>query len=164
RDSGGDPWSARSVDEAARQRRGAAGLALVAHERVDPGDPVALLGARVLGRRRALDGHGLRRRRVERGPRVSVPEAGRRDRVRDRADRRSTQSGDLVAGGARRAGAAARPVVVDDVELVPLVDALGVLGPLAELYPDVPPAEWRRAIGSSTRSGSRPTRGASPAP
>ena len=35
-------------------------------------------------------------------------------------------------------------MVVDDVELVPLVDALGVLGPLAELYPDVPPAEWRR--------------------
>ena len=38
-------------------------------------------------------------------------QARRRDRGRDRADRRAAQPGHLVAGGARRAGAAARPLV-----------------------------------------------------
>jgi glyoxylase-like metal-dependent hydrolase (beta-lactamase superfamily II) len=35
-------------------------------------------------------------------------------------------------------------VVVGDVEVIPLVDAVGVLGPLAEVFPDVPAEEWRR--------------------
>ena len=48
---------------------------------------------------------GFKRRRA----RAALPQAGRRDRGRDRADRRAAQPGDLVAGGARRAGAAARP-------------------------------------------------------
>ena len=42
---------------------------------------------------------------------LAVPQAGRRDGGRDRADRRAAQPGRLVAGGARRAGAAARPLV-----------------------------------------------------
>ena len=62
-------------------------------------------------RRRALDGHGLRRRRLQRGRRVALPQARRRDGGRDRADRRAAQPGRLVAGGARRAAAAARALV-----------------------------------------------------
>ena len=75
-----------------------------------------LLGARVQRRRRALDGNGQRRRGLQRGRGVALPEAGRRDRGGDRADRRAAQPGRLVAGGARRAarrrvraGEAARP-------------------------------------------------------
>ena len=53
-----DPRDLR--DGAARQRRGAAGVALGEHVGDDPRDPLQLLGARVLGRRRALDRHGRR--------------------------------------------------------------------------------------------------------
>ena len=48
-------------------------------ERDDPGDPQPLLGARVLGRRRRLDGHGVRRRRLLARRGLAVPEARRRD-------------------------------------------------------------------------------------
>ena len=41
---------------------------------------------------------------------VALPQARRRDRGRDRADRRPAQPGDLVGGRARRAGAAASHV------------------------------------------------------
>ena len=40
---------------------------------------------------------------------LALPEAGRRDRGGDRADRRAAQPGHLVAGGPRRARAAAHP-------------------------------------------------------
>jgi len=33
-------------------------------------------------------------------------------------------------------------VRVGDVDLTPVLDAVGLLGPYAELYPDVPPAAW----------------------
>ena len=109
RDARRDPRPARPRDGAARQRRGAAGVALGPHVRDDPGDPLQLLGARLLGRRRPLDRHGRGRRGLqvaeERG--VALPEAGRRHRGGDRADRRAAQPGDLLAGGARRAAAAA---------------------------------------------------------
>ena len=110
RHAGRDPRPARPGDGAARQRRGAPGVALEPDERDDPGDPHQLLGARLLRRRRALDRHGLRRRRlqVEGGARAALPQARRRDRGGDRADRRAAQPGHLVAGGSRRAGAAAR--------------------------------------------------------
>ena len=104
-----DPRSARPGDGAARERRAAAGVALEPNERDDPGDPLELLGPRLFGRRRALDGHGLRRRglQVAGGARAPLPEAGRRDRGRDRADRRAAQPRHLVAGGPRRARAPA---------------------------------------------------------
>ena len=54
-------------------------------------------------RRRALDRHRVRRRRLQPRRRVALPQARRRDRGRDRADRRAPQPGHLVAGGARRA-------------------------------------------------------------
>ena len=41
-----------------------AGVALVTDERDDPGDPLQLLGARLLGGRRALDRHRRGRRRA----------------------------------------------------------------------------------------------------
>ena len=47
------------------------------------------------------------RRRLQRGRRLALPAPGRRDRGRDRADRRAAQPGHLLAGGPRRAGAAA---------------------------------------------------------
>ena len=61
--------------------------------------------------RRALDRHGLGRRGVQPRRRLPVPEARRRDRGGDRADRRAAKPRGLVAGGARRAGAAARALV-----------------------------------------------------
>ena len=69
---------------------------------------VALLGARLLGRRRRLDRHRQRRGRLQRGRRVALPQARRRDRGRDREDRRAPQPGRLLAGRPRRAGTAAR--------------------------------------------------------
>ena len=121
----------------------------------DPGDPVALLGARLLGRRRALDRDRERRGRVLRGRRLALPEAGRRDRGRDRADRRPAQPGDRLAGGARRAAAGARRAAgeVGSVELVPLVDAVGELGELAELFPEP------RRLGAVPRALSGALRG-----
>src|SRR5581483_8152863 len=103
--------SARPEDGAARERRGAPGVALEPHERDDPGDPLELLRARVLRGRRAVDRHRLRGRRVQErgGAQASLPEAGGRRRGGDREDRRVAQPRDLVAGGARRAGAAAHP-------------------------------------------------------
>ena len=68
----------------------------------------------------ALDRHRLGRRRLQPRRRVALPQARRRDRGRDRADRRAAQPGRLVAGGARRAGAAPRPLVSwprDDAKL-----------------------------------------------
>ena len=59
RDAGRDPRPARPRDGAARERRVAADLALRPDERDDPGDPQPLLGARLLGRRRALDRDGV---------------------------------------------------------------------------------------------------------
>ncbi len=35
-------------------------------------------------------------------------------------------------------------MVVDNVEIVPLVDALGVLGPLTKLFPELELEGWRR--------------------
>ena len=103
-----DPRSARPGDGAAGERRDAAGVALEPHERDDPGDPLQLLGARLFGRRRPLDGNGLRRRglQVAGGARAPLPEAGRRDRGRDRADRRAAQPG---RSRGRRATASPRP-------------------------------------------------------
>ena len=57
--AGRDPRPARPGDGAARERRGAADLALRPDVGDDPGDRLALLGARVLGGRRALDGDGV---------------------------------------------------------------------------------------------------------
>ena len=56
-------------------------------------------------------GHGLGRRRVQvtGGARAALPQAGRRDRGRDRGDRRAPQPRDLVAGGTRDAPATADP-------------------------------------------------------
>ena len=91
----------------------AARVALGPDERDDSGDPVQLLGARVLGGGRALDRDGVGRGRLQvaGGARAALPEAGRRDRGRDRADRRPPQPGRLVAGRARRAAPAAHPAV-----------------------------------------------------
>ena len=49
-DAGRDRRPARPGDGAARERRAAPGVAHRTHVRDDPGDPVALLGARILGR------------------------------------------------------------------------------------------------------------------
>ena len=54
RDAGRDPRPARPGDGAAGQRRGAPDLALGPDVGDDPGDRLALLGARVLRRRRAV--------------------------------------------------------------------------------------------------------------
>ena len=77
---------------AARQRRGEADVAQRQHERDDPGDPQPLLGSRVQRGRRALDGDGQRRRGLQRGRGVALPQAGRHDRGGDRADRRPSES------------------------------------------------------------------------
>ena len=106
---------------------------------------VALLGARILGGRRALDGDGVRRRGLLPGRGVALPQARRRDGGRDREHRRAAQPGDLVAGGARRTGASARPLVSwprDDAKLERVralmaeqeLDALVVRAPDNVLY------------------------------
>ena len=148
RDAGRDPRSARPGDGAAGQRRGAPDLALGPDEGDDPGDPLPLLGARVLGRGRALDGDGVGRGRVLAGRGVALPQAGRRDGGRDRADRRPAQPGDLwqeahgepraasACGGSRRLRAS-----------TPLLDAVGALGELAELFPDAGATGRRGASG-----------------
>ena len=92
-----DRRPARPADDAAGQRRVTAGVAQRQHVRDDPGDPVALFGARVLGRRRRVDRNRERCRRIQRGRRVPLSEAGRRDRGGDREDRDPAQPGDLVA-------------------------------------------------------------------
>ncbi len=54
----------------------------------------------------------------------------------------------------RRAGAAASPVVVGSIEILPIVDAVGNLGDLAELYPETPAEAWdpyRAALSGSLR-------------
>ena len=55
----------------------------------------------------------VRRRglQVTRGARAALPQAGRRDRGRDRAHRRAPQPDHLLAGGPRHAAAAARPAL-----------------------------------------------------
>jgi 2-keto-4-pentenoate hydratase/2-oxohepta-3-ene-1,7-dioic acid hydratase (catechol pathway) len=82
-----------------------------------PGDPFALLGARLQRGRRGVNGDGQWRRRLQRGCRVALSEARRRDRGGDRADRRASQPGRVVAGSAWRAGAGARAMV--SVALLP---------------------------------------------
>jgi glyoxylase-like metal-dependent hydrolase (beta-lactamase superfamily II) len=51
-----------------------------------------------------------------------------------------------VAGGARRAGASTRPLVgrvrVGEIEVLSVVDSVGVLGPYAELFPNAPAEAW----------------------
>ena len=59
-----DPRPARPRDDAARERRDAADVALGPHVDDDPGDRQPLLAARVLGGRRPLDRHRQRRRRA----------------------------------------------------------------------------------------------------
>ena len=61
--------------------------------------------------RRRLDRDGQRRRGLQRGRGLALPEARRRHGGRDRADRRAAESGRLVAGGARGAATAARALV-----------------------------------------------------
>ncbi len=65
----------------------------------------------VLRRRRALDRHGLGRRRLLARRRLALPQARRRHGMRDRGHRRPAQPGDLVAGGPRRARASASALV-----------------------------------------------------
>ena len=104
-----------------------------------------LLGARLLGRRRALDRHGRRRRGLLARRRLALPQARRRHGVRDRGHRRTAQPGDLVAGGPRRARAAAGALVSwprDEAKLERVralmaereLDALVVRAPDAILY------------------------------
>ena len=123
----------------------AAGVALLAHVGHDPRDPQPLLGARLLGRRRALDRHRRRRRRLLARRRLALPQARRRHGVRDRGHRRAAQPGDLVAGGPRRARAAAGALVTwprDEAKLERVralmaereLDALVVRAPDAILY------------------------------
>lgn len=47
-----------------------------------------------------------------------------------------------MAGGARRALAGARALVVGSIEVVPLLDAVGTLAELEQAYPDVAAEEW----------------------
>ena len=75
RDRRRDPGPARSRDGTAGERRVAPGLAFVADERDDSGDPVALLGAGVQRGRRGVDGDGERRGRLLGGCGVAVPQA-----------------------------------------------------------------------------------------
>ena len=75
------------------------------------GDPEPLLGARLLGGGRRVDGHRVRRRRLLTGRRLALPAAGRRHGGRDRADRRAPEPGRLLGGGARRARTAAGALV-----------------------------------------------------
>ena len=118
RHPGRDPRPARPRDGASRERRGSSGLALGPHVRDDPGDPEPLLGTRVFGRRRALDGNGLRRRRVLARRRVAVPEARRRDGGGDRADRRAPEprrvSGKRRTASPLRRGCAGSVVAMDE--------------------------------------------------
>ena len=62
--------------------------------------------------RRRHDRDGVGRGGVQRGRGVALPAAGGRDGGRDRAHRRAPQPGRLVAGGPRRAGAAAGALVI----------------------------------------------------
>ena len=48
-----------------------------------------------------------------------------------------------MAGGARRAGAAARPLVVGSIELHAVPDAVGILADYADAYPEVAAEEWK---------------------
>ena len=86
----------------------APGVALLAHVGHDPRDPEPLLDAHLLGGRHRHDRHRLGRRRLLARRRLALPEARRRHGVRDRGRRRAPQPGHLLAGGARRARAAAR--------------------------------------------------------
>ena len=92
-----------------------------------------------------LDRNGVRRRRLLARRRLALPQARRRHGVRDRADRRAAQPRGLVAGGARRARAAARSLVSwprDDAKLERVralmaeheLDALVVRAPDNVLY------------------------------
>ena len=70
--------------------------------------------------RRRLDRHRVGRRRVLARRRVAVPQARRRDGVRDRADRRPPQPRRLLGGRARRARSAAHSLVIGHVDLTPV--------------------------------------------
>ena len=76
-----------------------------------PRDPQPLLGTHLLRRGRALDRHGLGRRRLLARRRLALPQARRRHGMRDRGHRRPAQPGDLVAGGSRGARASASALV-----------------------------------------------------
>src|SRR4029077_4864716 len=136
---------ARPPHGAARQRRASAGGALVAHVRDNPTGPEPLTRARLLGRRRALDRHGRRRRGLLARRRLALPQARRRHGVRDRGHRRTAQPRDLVAGGPWRARTAAGALVSwprDEAKLERVralmaereLDALVVRAPDAILY------------------------------
>ena len=88
-----------------------AGIALEPHVGDDPGDPQPLLGARLQRGRHPVHRHRLGRRRLQRRRGVALPAAGRRDRGGDRGDRRAQEPRHLLAGRARRAGPAPRPLV-----------------------------------------------------
>ena len=124
--------------DAPGERRDEADVALGPDVGDDSGDLEPLLGARILGRRRPLDGDRLRCRGFLSRCRVALPQARRRHGMRDRAHRRAPQPGDLVAGGARRAGASARAMVRrGDADLNILVGAVGLsaLGDWLALVP-----------------------------
>ncbi len=148
RDAGRDPRPARPRDGAARQRRAAAGVEHEPHERDDPGDPQQLLGARLQRGRRPLDRHrrGVAGFKSEEERRRLYLKPG--DVVEAEIERIGVLRNpvDLVAGGPRRAGAAAHP-------------PLGRLRDLARATTRSSTASarsWRRR--SSTRSSSaRPT-------
>ena len=122
-----------------------------------------LLGARLLGGRRALDRDGERRGRLLPRTRLALPPAGRRDRGRDRADRRAAESGCRLGGGARRAAPPERiTVVVGEIELVPLVDAVGRARGAGRALSGARPTGSRTAI--SIRSCSPGRAGGFPVP
>ena len=69
------------------------------------------LGARLLGRRRCLDRHGLRGRRLLPRCRIALPAPGGCDGGRDRANRRSPEPDCLLGRRSRPARAAASALV-----------------------------------------------------
>ncbi len=76
------------------------------------------------------------------GRRVALPEARRRDGGGDREDRRAPQPGDLVAGRPRRAGPAARALVVGSYEIDVIIDAEGSFTTYDEAFPEATEDDW----------------------
>src|SRR5689334_6343205 len=127
---------ARAVDGAARERRVPPGLEHEQHVDERAGGARALLAARLQRRRRPLARHRQRCCRLQRRSFRVVPEAGRRDRGRDREDRRPAKPRRLLAGRARLSWPR------DDAKLEPVralmgeqdLDALVVRAPDNVLY------------------------------